>query len=95
MYCKIHFNQGKEVFACCEKELIGKKLDAKTDFEVSEYFYKEKKINEQELRELLKEQENINLVGEKPVKIALEQGLIAEKNIIKVGKFKHAIIIKV
>lgn len=91
MYCKIHVSGTKTVLAACDAELIGKTLKFHdVDFHISEAFYKGKKIDEKQLSKLLDEHNNINLVGEKVVRVALEKGLISERAIIKISDVPHA-----
>jgi len=79
------------VLAVCDKELIGKTLeDGKICFTVSESFYGGRLIGEEELSGLLGEHDNINLIGERCVKAALEKGLIREGSIIRIKGVPHA-----
>ncbi len=90
VYCKIHSVQSKKVLAACDKELIGKTLKkGDLDFIISEAFYKDNPVTEEELAKLIDEYENINLVGKKTVNIALKKGLISEKNVIKIAGIPH------
>lgn len=93
---KIHeMTQGK-VLACAEEELIGKTLkEGEIEFIVSERFYKGKKVSEKELKKLLEEIDNINLVGKKPVKIAIELKLIDERNVLTIEKIPHVQIFRI
>ncbi len=91
MYCKIHISGNRTVLAACDAELIGKTLNFKgVPFHISEAFYKGKKVDEQELAKLLDEHNNINLVGEKVVSVALKKGLISERSIIRIEGIPHA-----
>ncbi len=96
MYIKLHPTQNSVVLACCEKELVGKIL-AEGDYylEIKDLFYKDKLIDEKELRQLLKEADNINLLGEKPVSVALSEGLIKERDIIRIRDVPHVNIFKI
>lgn len=76
--------------------MIGKTLEeGKISFKVSERFYKDKKVSKEELKELLKEANNINLVGEGPISVALEEGYLKEEDIIRINGVPHAQIVKV
>ena len=87
--------QGK-VLACAEEELIGKTFkEGEIEFTVSERFYKGKKVSEKQLKELLQEIDNINLVGEQPIKIAMQLKLIEQQNIIMIEKIPHAQIMRI
>lgn len=96
MYAKIHQQGNKSVLAVCDKDLLGKSLKSgKIKFKVSESFYGGRKVKEKKLRKLLEENNNINLIGEKCVKIALEEKLINENSIIKIENVPHAQIFKI
>ncbi|MEK6973271.1 MAG: DUF424 family protein [archaeon] len=93
---KIHKKEGFEIFAACDKELIGQTIsDESYSVKVSEFFYGTEAITEKALEKALKEATNANLIGEKVVKIALKSGLIKEKNIIKIGSTPHVQIYRI
>ena len=82
----MHKQQSKTVLACCDSELLGKKiLFDEIEFEVKESFYKEKKVSKKQLAELLEEADSINLVGEKVVSVALENNWIKKEDILTIG----------
>ena len=96
VFAKVHETVEARILACCDSELVGKTLKyEKINFNVSERFYKGEAIKEQELEELLKEFENINLVGEQTIAIAIKSGIVDEKSVIRIGKVPHAQIFKV
>ncbi|MDO8538405.1 MAG: DUF424 family protein [archaeon] len=85
-----------KILACAEDALIGKTFkEGEIEFTVSERFYKGKKVSEKQLKELLHEIDNINLVGEQPVKIAIELNLIDEQNVLRVEKIPHVQIFRI
>jgi len=84
------------VLAVCDKGLVGKTLkEGKIELSVSQGFFGGEQITEAELRELLHEFENINIVGNKAVKIALEEELALEESIIEIENVKHVQIFKI
>ena len=96
IYCKITQSDSFTVLACADDDLIGKTLEeGKICFKVSERFYKDKKVSKTELKALLKEANNINLVGEETVGLALEEGYLNEADIIRIKGVPHAQIFKV
>ncbi len=93
---KIHENTEAIILACCDKELVGKKIKkGKLSFHVSERFYKGEPVTEEQLLALLNEFENINLVGKKTIDAAKKSGIVGEKSVIKIGKVPHVQIFKV
>ncbi|MEK6957996.1 MAG: DUF424 family protein [archaeon] len=96
MYCDTYSTQGNFVVACCDKELLGKNLkEGNYDVTIKESFYKGKLTSEKKLAKLLKQANNINLFGSKAVGVALKQGFLSERDIIKIAGVLHAIILKV
>jgi len=84
------------VLGVCDKELCGKTLNGKkTEFVVSNSFYNGEPVSIEELRIKLHEFENINIVGNKAVQIALEEGLVSKDNVIEIAKVKHVQIFKI
>lgn len=96
MFAKIHETGKGKVLACCEKELIGKTIEeGNIFFEVKERFYKQKEVKEEELKEMMKECESVNLLGKKPVSVAEKQGIISKKDIKLIQGIPHIQIYKV
>ncbi|MCD6434282.1 MAG: DUF424 family protein [Candidatus Diapherotrites archaeon] len=91
MICyKIHSSATGEVLAACDAELLEKKLKNNgIDFYITKAFYGKEKIGKEEFKEILKEHTNINLVGEKTVKAAIEVGLATENNIKRISGVPH------
>ncbi|MFA4854982.1 MAG: DUF424 family protein [archaeon] len=94
--CKVHGFGQSEVLAVCDKELCGKTLKGPlADFAVSKWFYGGEGLSEKELRARLREFENINIVGNKAVSIALAEGVVSEENVIDLSGVKHVQIFKI
>jgi hypothetical protein len=86
----------QSVLACCDRELRGKTIaQGAIHFEISEEFYGNEKINEKALAELLKQNTNINLVGNKAVGVALREGIISANDIIRICGIPHVQIFKI
>lgn len=83
MYVKVHRSGDSEVVAICDKDLIGNELNSKgLSLNVSESFYKGELKGKEEVKIILKDARNINLVGKECVGIAELLGLIDKGNII-------------
>ncbi len=86
MYIKIHGSGESRVIAICDESLIGKKISNKDmEIEVTERFYKGKKINNKNVKEIIKKGINVNLIGKKTVTCAIEEGIVSADNIIWFG----------
>jgi len=93
---KIHGAESNRILAVADKELCGKTLKSeKIEFVVSDSFYNGKEITETELKKILHEFENINLVGNKAVGIAIEEKLVSQENIVIIQGVKHVQIFKI
>ena len=91
MYVKIHKDGSGKVLAICDENLIGKTLeDGNICINVSERFYKGEIKNDNEVIKLMKIAENINMIGKKCVKLALDNGIIQEEDIIMIKGIPHA-----
>jgi len=90
MFAKVYEVENEYMVAACEKSLIGKTFkEGKITLKVTEYFYKGKEIDEDELVELLKKATIANLVG-KPVDLAIKHNLIDKQGIMEISGIKHA-----
>jgi len=95
VYCKSYSVGNNFVLACCDEEILGKNLvDEKYDVTITEAFYKGEKTSEEELAALLADANNINLFGERSVGVALKEGLITERDVIRIGGVPHAVIVR-
>jgi len=97
MYVKIHHSYRK-VAAICDAELISKKFEeGKMQLELKENFFKGEIFSPEKVKEILKKEKinssTFNIVGEKAVKLALENGIIDEKSIGRVSGIPFALIL--
>ena len=96
MFIKIHKNTNAEVIAVCDENLIGKVIEDKNmKVVVSERFYKGEMKSNSEIIEILREAKNINLIGKETIDLAIKNGLINNKNIIKIKNIPHAQIFSI
>ena len=90
IYVKIHRGSGR-VAAFCDEELLGKTFkEGKICLTVSEYFYKGDKKTKEEAAEIMKNSENINLVGKECIEIALNLKVIDKSSVIYIKGVPHA-----
>ncbi|MBU2589874.1 MAG: DUF424 family protein [Nanoarchaeota archaeon] len=75
----------QEIVSLCDSDLIGKTLqEGELEFIITERFYKGDKLKEKEIIELLKKVSNINIVGDKAIKLALKAKVITKEGIRKI-----------
>jgi len=96
MYFKKHITKDRIIIAICDEKLIGKKFsEGEYVLDISERFYKGEKKSFKELEDILKNSENVNLVGEETIKFATSLGIINKDSILKVKGIPHAQIIQI
>ena len=90
-YIKIHKKSDTAITAICDEGLIGKKFeDSERQLDVSERFYKDKLIDEEEAVNELKDAEILNITGKKIVELAIKNNIIKKENVIYIKKKPHA-----
>ena len=90
-FVKIHKKLGREVVAICDEDILGKTFEERDlFFEVKKDFYGGEKITKAQVKDLLIESDNINLVGKEIIAFALELHVIEEENIIRIKGVPHA-----
>ncbi|MGB9635401.1 MAG: DUF424 family protein [Candidatus Micrarchaeia archaeon] len=96
MHCKRHENNGRVVFALCDKELIGKVIsNGKITLDLKTYarFYIGDDIKL--LEECEGKFESINAIGKKSVEFLIKKGYIKEENCKYVGDVPHVQLYKI
>ena len=96
MYVKVHKSGDRIIIAICDKNLIGKKIKTKDlEINITERFYKGEELSEQEILKLLKEAENINILGQKSIDFAIKHKIIKKSSVIFIKNVPHAQIYNV
>lgn len=96
MFCaKVHKSY-RTVVAICDSELVGKKFEeGKRQLDCRENFYKDKELNHEELKKLIRmqllEDATFNIVGEQSIKLAIEEGAILENGFDKIAGIPFAL----
>lgn len=86
------YRSGREVvLAAADEELVGREFrDGKVRLKVSEAFYGSETIEPRDLVVQLRGCTIANLVGERVVALAVEQGYVSEQHILWIGGVPHA-----
>ena len=79
---RIHVGKEDMLLAACDEDLVGKE------------FYMGELVSEETLAERLRSVSVINLVGERAVAVAVEQGLVDPECILIIDGIKHAQAVK-
>ena len=84
---KIHRAQGDIILAACDEEVLGKTFSGDgMKITVSEGFYNGYLVTEEEFVDHLDEYTIMNLVGERVIALAIENGHVSEDGIIEIGE---------
>lgn len=94
MYVKVHSKQGRDVVAICDENLIGKTFETKDkQLKISKEFYKGEKKNEEEIINLIKVADNLNIVGKNSVEIALKTNIVLKSDVKRIKNIPYIYII--
>ncbi len=78
------------LFAACDKEILGKTLKfGEVDFEIKKSFYFEKFVGVDEIKEFWGMAKIINLVGNRVVKLSIEEKLINKESVKIIDGVPH------
>jgi len=97
MIIKINIAHGKKIVAICDDDLQGRVIEENDKIlDLSADFYKGKHIDEEQTTVIMKKSNNLNLVGEQTIALALKEKIIEKENIrtIKSIPFAHTSIIR-
>jgi len=97
MFLRAHrVPDGTEVVAVCDSELINTTQSfGSISVEVHESFYGSTPADDADVREALRTAENVNLIGEQAVGIAVDMGLVERSACIMIGDVPHAQIYRI
>ncbi len=92
--CKIHVHENERILAACDEEILGMTFRGDgIKIKVSETFYGGEAITEDTFIERTKSVTIMNLVGNRVVEKAIEEGLVSKDNIMIIGDVKHAQVV--
>ncbi len=92
MFLKVHRSpDGNTVVAVCDRELINTTItDGEIEIRISEAFYGNRSVTENEVREALLHADNVNIMGERSVDLAVSAGILSRSSCIMIGDIPHA-----
>jgi len=94
IYVRFHTNHSDNILAACDEEAMGNTYRGNgMRITVSE-FYNGELVPEDAFIERMKSASIMNLVGERTVAIAIEQGYVDEDNVLVIGETRHAQVVK-
>ncbi len=92
MFLKIHRSRDTgDIVAVCDRELLNTTVcHEKLSLAITDWFYGNTPVTENEVRDALKNAGTINLIGERSVNLAVEMGLLTKSDCMMIGKVPHA-----
>jgi len=79
----------------CDSDLLGKTISSeKLSVKISESYYGEKSIKKEEAEHMLKECNNINMVGKGIISLSVDLGIGSEKGVKKIDGIPFLIVFK-
>lgn len=96
MIGKLHTYKDSKVFACCDKELLKRKIVSNDlEVDISTDFFGEKEILKTDIINYLNECDSANIFGKKVCDFLLSKNLITKDQIIFIGEIPHIQIYKI
>ncbi|MEK6922940.1 MAG: DUF424 family protein [Nanoarchaeota archaeon] len=79
------------VVAICDKNLIGRTFSEKNfEIKITEHFYRGESRNHYEVEKIMKEYDNLNIVGNESIKLAIKCGAVNKENVLVIRGVPHA-----
>ena len=95
IYVKIHKAQGDTILAACDEDVLGKTFRGNDmRITVSEKFYNGYLVTEEEFVDRMDAYTIMNLVGDRVIALAIENGHVSEDCVLEIGDVKHAQVVK-
>ena len=95
IYMRIHKAADDIILAACDEEVLGKTFSGDgMKIHVSNGFYDGYLVTEEEFVDQLDGYTIMNLVGDRVIALAIENGHVSEDCIIEIGEVKHAQVVK-
>jgi hypothetical protein len=95
MIGKLHIQENKKIFACCDKELLDTKLRFNDiDIIIHSSFFGKENLTKEQVLENIEECDCANIFGNNVCDLLLKNNLITKEQIIYIDKISHAQIYK-
>ena len=88
---RIHKKEGRTIIAVCDKDQAGQLLEeGNKQLDLTSDFYKGVEMPKDELGDLLRNADGVNLVGKESVKLGLNEGIIEKEQVMLVKGVPYA-----
>ena len=79
----------------CDRDLLGKTLNRDNfSLKISEEYYAEKVVEQEEARDLLQKSDNINMVGKKIINLSVKMGIGSQEGVKIIDGVPFLIVFK-
>ena len=93
-YVKFHKAEGRTIVAICDGDLLGKKFSANgMKLEISERFFNGERKSRKEVEDVLRNCDNLNLVGKNIIELAVSIGIVDRENVKFVDNVPHVLVV--
>ena len=95
IYVRLHTSRDGIILAACDEDTLGNTYRGDgMRITVSESFYNGELVPEEAFVERMRSAVIMNLVGERAIALAIENGYVDEDNVLIIGETKHAQVVK-
>jgi hypothetical protein len=92
---RITNHQNNSLLNICDAPLLGKKLvDNKLSIHLSESYYGERVVDQEEAENLLKKSSSINMVGEETISLSIKLGIGTHQGVKEIDGVPFLIVFK-
>ncbi len=95
IYVRIHSNRDERILAACDEDVLGNTYKGNgMRITVNDEFYNGELVPEEAFVERMRSATIMNLVGERVISLAIENGFVEEGNVLIIGDTRHAQVVK-
>jgi hypothetical protein len=95
IYVRIHSNRDERILAACDEDVLGNTYRGNgIMITVNDEFYNGELVPEEAFVERMRSATIMNLVGERTISLAIENGFVDEDCVLVIGETKHAQVVK-
>jgi hypothetical protein len=88
---KLHKKENRTIIAVCDTKLMGQLLEENgKQLDLRGEFYKGEEKDTEEIGDLIRNSDGVNLVGEEAIKLGLQEGVIDKEHVITIKGIPHA-----
>ncbi len=96
MIAKVHRSGSGVILAVCDSDILGKKFwENGMQLDLDSEFYKGSEVSEDRVKVIIKAAAIMNFAGKKSVNLAVKEGLVDKKNVLKIKGIPHAQCVRI